>query len=287
MSVNVNKTKKNLRKGRKINHKPKSMVKPTTAEVRTIVKAEIARDIENKVTQTGSVSNSVLTIQTNGEGNEPDYSFFNWAPATAAGGVLNISQGVDSQTRVGNKIKLKRWVIKGTCYYDPAGTISATNGWQQSQGYINIYFGRTNNINNIVTDTLDYFYQNGSNTITPLGEIIERTYGVNHDYYKIYWHKQFKIGANTNNGDNINYGNNDYSLNHEFGFDVCKLCTKNLIVKYNDMSDIPQDGLFNSLFLFATYTSPNTNPVVNASTTTTLYAPARIIASSYVEYEDA
>lgn len=281
------KTKGYRKTGKKVIHRRKtvgkSLPKVMKKDVQKMIKTEIAKNVENKITPNITASNSILSIVVDGT-NPVQYNYFVFNPVNS--GVLAINQGVDVQSRIGNKIKLKRFIIKGTVYYDPSGTIGPYGNnpyFSQSQGYVDLYFGRPVNTDNFISNQLNGLYQNGSTVITPTAQIMERTYGINKDEYKIYWHKRLKIGVST--GEN----NNDYKLNHEFGFDVCKACTKNLIVKYNDNSTVPESGLLDSLCLWATFTCPNTDPVampllnVNA----TAYSPVRMIATSYVEFEDA
>lgn len=276
------KTKGNRKTGKKVIHRRKTanktLPKVIKKDVQKMIKTEIARNVENKVTGNVSTSNSILSIDS---GPNPVYNYLAFSPVDS--GLLNINQGVDVQSRIGNKIKLKRWIIKGTVYYDPAGTTSGPHSFGQSQGYVDLYFGRTVNTDLNINNQLDFLYQNGSATITPTAQIVERTYGINRDYYKVYWHKRIKIGISGTS----DYNNNDYVLNYEFGFDVCKHCTKNLVVKYDDGSSIPESGLLNSLYLFGTFTCPNTDPTVSPIAGSTAYSPVRIIATSYAEYEDA
>lgn len=269
----------------------KTMPKVNKKAVQTIVKREIARNVENKTTGCINASNSILNCDTDISGNITAFNYFVFNPVNS--GVLTISQGVDSASRIGNQIKLKRYVIKGTIYYDPDITYSQSALAPQTQGYIDLYLGRPLNMDNTITNQLTGLYQNGNMTFTPQGQILDRTYSINKDYYKIYWHKRYKIGmagfssVSANNG-YIN--NNDYKLNVEFGLDVCKLVCKNKIVKYNDNSNIPQDSLLDSLCLFAVGTFPNYDvPITGGglSPSTTLYFPVRTQVSSYCEYEDA
>lgn len=280
--------------GRKVNYRRKTAVKTmpkvNKKVVQKMIKTEIAKNVENKITGNISTSNSVLSIDTNAMGNISQFNYFVFNPVNS--GVLTINQGVDVQSRIGNQIKLKRYVIKGSVYYDPATDVNHNIWSGQNQGYIDLYIGRPVNLDNVITNQLTGLYQNGNADITPQCQILDRTYKINKDYYKIYWHKRFKIGnagvqgVIANNNGQIN--NNDYKLNVEFGVDLCKLACKNRVVKYNDNSTIPQDSLLDSFCLFAVGTYPNYDiPLTGYAPNSQLYLPVRIQCTSYCEFEDA
>lgn len=264
--------------------------RPTMSKksIKTMVKKEIASNIENKISSNVSSSASILNIIQQ-DLTAPILDYYVWNPYF--NGLFNtIIQGPAQSQRIGNTIKLKRWVIKGSIYYDAAFTGTSLLAFPQNQMYIDLYFGRKLNLTESVLGTLDDFYQSGSNSIAPYGQLIERTYGVNKDEYKVYWHKRYKVGAAGTTPAGTDYPNNDYKLNREFGFDVCKLVCKNKKIKYNDsMSNVAEDALIQSLSLWAVGTMPNTSvdTTLTPSGATTYYSPVRIQANTYVEYEDA
>lgn len=280
------------KRGYKKNYKSKTIRKATEKTIKTMVKKEIARNIENKISPVVQISSSILTVPVDASGNGTLQYLVN---APVQNGLLNIIQGTSQSQRLGNQIKLKRWVIKGTVYFDlNNGTIeipAVSNPFKQNQGYVNLYFGRKLNMDNQIDTELTDLFQNGSDAVSPQGLIIDRLYTINRDVYKIYWHKEYKIGISALSGQpplSGSLNNNDYKLNEEFGFDVCKLCTKNKVIKYDDDAAQPNDALLNSLTLFATYTNPNADMNLTLLTENdTYYSPVRLEALSYVEYEDA
>jgi len=262
--------------------------KSSVKNVRAMVKKEISKNIENKITTNASSEQSILTINYDSTSMKYIFDYFSWSPEND-GNVLELEQGTAQNQRIGNTIKLKRWVIKGSVYYDPAAISENQNVYfPQQQGYVDLYFGRQLNMANVIPSTLLDLYQNGGSTFTPGGQLIERTYSINKDVYKIYWHKRYKIGNSGPTTVGSNVGNNDYKLNQEFGFDICKLVCKNKILKYSDSSNVTEDQLVNSLTLFATFTMPNQNVLTEYTGDTNLYySPVKISATSYAEYEDA
>lgn len=270
------KTTKSSMSRRKTNY---AMSDTTKQTILKMINRVVNKNVENKVTGIVTDSNSVLSIDVSG-GMATDYNYFLFNPVNS--GLLNLTQGVNVDQRIGNRITLKRYVIKGSIYWDPSYTSSTNNspGFLQAQGYVDLYIGRPRDIGSIIDNDLPLFYQNGSQTITPTAQIEERTYSVNKDDYNILYHKRYKVGTNNTSG------NNDYALNREFGIDLCRKHYKNRIIRYNDANVQPNDAYLDSTYIWATFTCPNTNPVLG-DTETTIYSPVRMIVSAYAEYEDA
>lgn len=269
----------------------KKYAKPSTKAVRTMVKKEIARNIENKVTTNQTWAETILTVQT--DGSTPPVPTFTYSVINPySSGLFNISQGANQSQRIGNRIKLKRWIVKGSIYYDAGAQAGNPNNecFDQTQGFVDVYIGRKTDVTGIVLSTLDSLFQNGLSDITPTGNLIERTYSINKDDYKIYRHFRCKIGSASNPGTNTAYGinNNDYKLNREFGFDLCKFICKNHVIKYNEVNGSPQDALLSAICVWATFTQPNADVGQNPPTgSSTFYCPVKWQLSSYAEYEDA
>lgn len=258
--------------------------------ITSLVKKVVAMNIENKISNNVQSSASIISIPVASGTANVNYYVSN--PYTD--GLFTLQQGTGQSQRIGNTIKLKRWVIKGSLYYDPAFNTSENLAvFPQQQMYVDLYFGRRLNMTDTVTDSLTDLYQNGATDISPAGMIEERTYSINKDEYKIYWHRRYKIGANPVaqvTGGNPGIGNNDYSLNKEFGFDVCKLVCKNKKLKFDSDTDVAtaNDALVSSLTLWAVGTMPNNNlGTISLTEDFTFYSPARIQTTSYIEYEDA
>jgi len=276
-------TKRTYKK--KYSNKVKTSTKKTlNPYLKRAIKAEISKNIENKLTLSATGTGSILTVDVVADGFggfTPNYTYAVYNPFTD-GNILNMMQGTANNQRIGNQIKIKRWVLKGTVYLDPNATdFGTTSAFGQAQGYIDVYFGRRLDMSQPVAVTLDELYQDGSASVTPEGLLVERLYAINRDKYKIYWHRRFKVGESGT------IGNNDYKLNREFGFDICKYVCKNKIIKYDDAVTQPSDALVQSLSFFATITQPNLDVVPVTTEASTSYSPVRMQVNSYIEYEDA
>lgn len=256
--------------------------KKVSEPVKSYIKKELAKNIENKVSINVDYSGSILTLQSDSNSLVTyNYGIFN----PYANNQFAINQGVAMNERIGNRIKLKKWILKGTIYADPN---AQSIYFPQSLGYIDYYLGRKNNLTEQVDTQLEYLYQNGPTAITPTAQLEERLYSINKDQWKIYYHKRVKIGFSApTTSYNLVSPNNDYKLNHEFKIDICKLVCKNHVIKYEDANNTAEDALLQSLTMFATITMPSEDPLSTLPPDTTAYSPVRWYCTSYIEYEDA
>lgn len=264
--------------------------KKVSEPVKSYIKKELAKNIENKVSINVDYSGSILTLQRDNAGTLTyNYGIFN----PYANNQFAINQGVAMNERIGNRIKLKKWIMKGTIYVDPESYASNNLGvFSQGLGYIDYYLGRKNNLAEQITTDLEFLYQNGPTATTPTAQLEERLYSINKDQYKIYYHKRVKIGQSSYIGIGTGFPvfppNNDYKLNHEFKIDICKLVCKNHIIKYEDGNNTAEDALLQSLTMFATITMPSNDPNTSVIPIPgTSYSPVRWFCTSYIEYEDA
>lgn len=261
--------KSKFRRYRRKNYK-KPNTKATKKQVQKIVKREIARNIENKYT--GSVNIKQRLLSTNAS-SVPSY--FVWSPQGDAN-ILSTSQGTAQNQRIGNQLKIKRWVIKGTFQGPDGGT-----AFDDLQCIVKLYFMRQYNYQPI-TATLPGLYQDGGSVATPDGSVMQRLMPINKDSYKVYWSKTFKLGQSAA-GTATGTSNNDFKLCPSFGFDVTKYVCKNKIVKYEDGATTPTDSLISSLTLVAVMTSQIGDITFGA----TQESAFSIAINSYIEYEDA
>jgi len=249
----------------------------------------ISQNVENKYTDTYTRILPVMILANSGTG--PNFfEYFSWAPGSNAIGsqMFDLSQGVNQQQRVGNTIKLKRWVIKGLIQpsaltqVDPiVNILDNTN-----VGYIDVFFGRLLNNASAIENTLDDLYQAGAQAITPNATASTVLFPLNKDKYKIYWRKRFKMGAAipdfTGPG---NITNNDFSLTRTFGFDVTRFILKNKHIKYEDATTNPNDDMVENLTLFATFYPAIGNVSVAQTLGDGSYYTLNV--QTYAEYEDA
>jgi len=247
--------------------------------IRAIAKGEIAKNVEDKFTNSVTLLGTTLTISS---GEPPILTHYNFNPFSQ--GMFNIIQGPGNSERIGNTIKLKRWVIKGTVY-STGGLTNGGPGNPMQCAVVDLYFGRNRDMTVPFDASLPFFYQDGNSATTPQGELLERCASVNRDNYVIYKHHRVKIGPSTSSAVTPaqNNNNNDYHLSYDFGFDICKLIAKNHKIKFADDAPAPNDALLRSLTLWCTITYANVDIDITEQSTMPVY----IAAQSYAQYEDA
>jgi len=187
----------------------------------------------------------------------------------------------------------------------PTGSVAAN--WTDGKllntlcGYVDIYFGKYTLNTSYVDAELQKFYQSGATDITPSGTTQEQLYNVNRDLYKIYYHKRFKMGANStsHSGTAPNENSpqsNGFGLTRSFGFDVCKYVLKNNTLKFDEATTTALDANMENLTLWAVFHPAAGNvglttiyPVFSPYPATTSLQTSfyEINAMSYFEFEDA
>jgi hypothetical protein len=251
--------------------------------VRTMVKTELAKNVENKMTSITHVGPSpVCTISSVGVINW--YNINNWHQK-----IWSLPQGSGQSQRIGNKIKIKRWIIKGQIAPNFPGIAFLENLFlnRSYQGYLTLFFGRRKDIG-AIDGSLFQLLDSGSGSTAPSGTSAEMMYPVNTDVYKIYWRKTFKMGASYGPNASVQQSpNNEFSLTRTFGLDVTKYIMKNKILTYNDTDQTSADRDLQRLAVWAIWRpaiGSLSNPNQGVALTNSFY---EINLTSYGEYEDA
>jgi len=253
------------------------------------VTAVLSRNIEDKYTDTKTALLPVCSIV----GAAPPvgnlYTWARFAPSASGdpNGIWNIQQGVGNESRVGNKIKVKKWLIKGLIQpvdnADPAFTIA-----ESYVGYVTVYLGRLNTTQpggNVVPGDLHNLLQEGNQALAPTGSAWEMMYATNTDRYKVYAKKTFKVGQSFSVAANPGkWENNDFNLTSKFTFDVTKYVFKNRHIMYDDNAPEPQNFDMGSLCVWCTFQPAVGIFTVNLGAQTSFY---QVQFLSYGQYEDA
>lgn len=291
--VAFNRFRKGKGKAKKMPKKSKVVRAPRMSFVQKVQKI-IASNVENKYTNTIQTTLPVLTIA--GFSAQPTtYTHLIWSPGTTTYGLWDISQGTAINERVGNSIKIKKWILKGIIQPDPSfvGVASVNNNsnapmGNTTTGYVDVYFGRLLNNLQPPPTTLENFYQNGAVDITPISQNVETLYRVNTDLYKVYFHKRFKmstgnVGTTTTN---LNFPqSNDFNMTRTFGFDITKYILKNKMLKYDELVSFPQNSDIQNLTCWAIWHPATGNPVLPSGVQQSSFYSINLL--SYGEYEDA
>jgi len=266
----------------------KSMTPRTALQtIRKYVKSEIARNEENKCS--GAVNANTSIIKWPHGQNNPE-----WV-CVRMNELFDKAQGVTQSTRVGNQIKLKRWVIKGTLH--PNQDVNPTDSTAQYlrysfQGYATLYLLRRKNTDT-VQNTIQKLFQDGASYADPTGSYIDHMMKINTDSYKVYWSRRFKLGPSAayegTGGTNRMLNNNEFKLTADFGLDICKYIGMNKIIKYEDGASIAQyPPEMKGLVLCCVWSPPFGQMAAAGSPGTTASTSFyNLTTSMYYEYEDA
>ena len=269
---------------------------PTLQKVIQLINSKVSSIVENKKSANFEVDSVVLNYTT-----ISGPIWFN--TGTTYSTMWNMQNGTGEQERIGNRYKVKKWLIKGFIYPNfTAVNIESGSAMADSfQGKVTVYLGKLTNGNQL-PQSLSLLFQNGNTDVDPVGKVKEQLFPINTDKYKIYWKRSFNVGCsqpNTNQytapsspGGNqpvanlpVNvYSNNDLRLHSQFTINVLNYIGKNATIKFNDGDQtayIP--STMKGLTLFATF-APFVNDLATSNTPNSFY---KIWSNSFYEYEDA
>jgi len=247
----------------------------------------IAKNVENKISNT-IVSNPY--VATWASGTMPTWAHKNFDS------MFNMVQGTSMWQRIGNRIKLKRWVMKGLIHpaneNDPYSS-GATFLRHSYQGTVTVFLLKGVNAT-YPTANLPQLLQDGNTSKNPTGQLMDQLYSINKDQYKVYWSRKFKVGP-SQTGTPVAGGsyttpvplvsNNEYKATATFGLDICKYIGKDAIIKYNDNDSgafLPPSMVGLTMCAIWSPIAGNLGP--QAGTPNSYYA---INFTSFIEYEDA
>jgi len=278
---------------------------PTMSKVISMINTKLANAIENKLSSNHENTQPIcLWNPTATTPNWYHYPYTNF---------FDVNPGAGEFQRIGNRFKLKKWIIKGLIYPDAMmeddinnigqGAFSNTFIGNSYAGKVTVFLGKVVD-GTVSLQTLPNLWQNGPTSITPVGGVYEQLYTVNKDVYKIYWKQEFNMGMsnmpltqygvntavnNAQNGYlNINtLPNNDLKIQRQFYIDVTKYIGKNATIKFNDNS--PQAYIPSSLeglALFAVF-APYNGSLIKPTAAAANNSFFKIHTTSFYEYEDA
>lgn len=146
---------------------------------------------------------------------------------------ITIPQGAPSGSRIGNSIRTVRQTITGVI--TPLPYNLTLNPFPKPLEF-RVWFFSLRNSNTRPT-TLADFFQQGSTSSAPQGNLLDLVYKINTDVYIYRGHRSYKLGYANYDGTgqdlpSQSFANNDFKYNIRFTWDVTKMVPK--IVKFND-----------------------------------------------------
>lgn len=244
---------------RKKTFKRRSAKRPSG--IKKMVRREIARNVEDKTQQTYNLG---LNIRGPTHANFDD-QVVQISPCATA---LTISQGTGQGSRVGNSIKIKRCMFKGTLVpiaYD--ATVNPTPTPLQVKMFL--FYDKLAAPNDAITPKASNdFFQNGNSSTGFHNDLVDMWSPVNADRYKVFYTKIFKLGYAEYAGTGVNvaqqgFANNDFKFNQNFNIDITKYMVKHL--KYKDNSSDPSTRSLYCMWLPSYATGATIGSTINCA----------------------
>lgn len=212
-----------------------------SSAVKSYVKRTISNNLENKTAyDEGTSVISAYNISTS-------LYAFPLHPYTA---FTEIAQGVGAGTRVGNKIKLKKVLLK---YILTPLPYNVTTNPIPAPNIIKLWFGYQKNKPLERTPATPSFFQLGNIAAQPQGFLQDLIQATNKDLFKIYKTQTHKLGWSANNGTGgqsqyQNQQNNDFKMNVMKTINITRYMTKT--VNFDDTNLNQTNG--HGLYMYAT-----------------------------------
>lgn len=207
--------------------------------IKRMIRREISRNNENKSRQL-YISNFIPASS----GSAPAvFNGSNVLPIGVDVGGITIEQGTGAGQRIGNRVKTKSLMFKGTWVPLPRDAITnAVPTPVQLKMWIFYDKSRPTDTPQPFTD----FFQLGNATQGFQNNLVDLWAPVNTDKYRVLATRQFKLGTadyitpgtgNAYQNNNQLFRNNDFKMNCNFSWNLTKHMVK--AVKFNDNSTIP------------------------------------------------
>lgn len=201
--------------------------KKISLAIKKYVNRTIAKDIENKSVQINGGNSFGSYLES------PEFNAYPMCPYT---GYWTIPQGVGAGNRVGNQIRPKKVMLNYVLRPLPHDAVTNPNPLPCQ---VLLYLGYVKSSPSSLPIAIDfnYFFQSGSSSISPVGNLRDTVSVINKDYWTIKKKWSHKIGYSAYNGTGQIAGsqfqqNNDFKMNAVRKLDITKLVPKTLI--FND-----------------------------------------------------
>lgn len=173
-------------------------------------------------------------------------------PVTPSSGGLSILQGVGQGDRVGNRITIKSIAFRGNVV--PAPYNAVTNPAPKPTLVRMLLLTDRDNPTIVASPSTDFF-QSGSTSAAPSGNIVDIYRPVNLDRYTVYHDQEFRMGYSNNGGTGVSvasqsYSNNDFNFCSEWNIDVAKFLRKK-VYDFDDNTANSSNDVITAVFLCA------------------------------------
>lgn len=229
--------------------------------IKAVVRAEIAHNAENFCKQVNS------TLKLGADPTTYGLPFDSNNIIDVRGWIDQIPQGVTQESRRGNTIKLKRFMVKGYFYIPPIADLAVNNAFPCLVRWRILKYKPDPEItaSNLSTNLALNMFQFGSTTTGMTGTMSDMIQNLNSDRYV--WKassRDYKVGRaewnNSGTSASSNVPNNDYKLTQKFKINCLKHMPKK--VKYDDY--INHANIPKIFILFQAIRGDGGNPIAAA-----------------------
>jgi len=235
-------------------YKKKSAPKKKTSlkknSVKRMIRTEIARNTEDKTTQTLLLESKPYSSS------NVNFNTGNIIQVSPGAVAVQIGQGTGQGQRIGNKIKLKKLMMKGTFVPQP---VNAENPALIPVQVKLLFMYNKQTPATAPAPSTDLF-QFGGGTYGLSNKLVDLWAPVNTDKYRVCTSRTFKLGHAGTTG----FGNNDFKYNVNFKVNVAKYLPK--VTRFNDNNTDPiTRGLWMAVIMCnadGSQIPANTRPVI-------------------------
>jgi len=235
-------------------------------KMRSVIKREVTQELSRAVETKGAqVRNLDIVLRGASDAAywQNNIISLGFDSASSNGGIP-INQGVTENTRVGDRVAVKKLMFKGSIY--PLAYNATTNqGPTPTTLKVWFYYDKTDPTAAQGAAFTDFFRYNNANTGF-LNDLADLWMPINTDKYEIVKTHTWKVG-NSNyevgagaNAPSAYFANNDYLLQNNFSFDLTKFYPK--IVKWDGNQTPP---LTRRLFAFFMPFNANGTPILSGT----------------------
>jgi len=208
----------------------KRMAKKPTQSMKRFVKAEISRNIENKTKQVLNLGKPLYPTTSANFTN----SIFPLSPSAVN---VSVVQGTGQGDRIGNKIKIKKAMFRGTMH--PNVYDATTNPGPAPLQVVMWFFYDKENPQTVPNPTSD-FLQFGGAVQSMQNDLVDLWAPINTDKYRVLGKRIFKLGnsefvGTPGGAQQAGYfANNDFKYNCSFSINVAKWMPKTYVFRDNN-----------------------------------------------------
>jgi len=185
--------------------------------VKAYVKRTISSNIENKIHVDYATNQNIVTAA-----GGTNFTHRGLLPA--------LSQGVTANQRIGNEVKVKSAIVRGSLNLLLYNAITNPN---PVPAYVMVWIVRSKLKNQLFSSSNapNDFFDIGNSAVGPQGNLLDTMFPINKQSWICYYKRKFKIGAGVTTGGNISGNPDNSSFCQSFYINYTKHLKK---LKYDD-----------------------------------------------------